>query len=376
MTSFYKVKTSGSVTEERRNTDNGTSYWASGPSTSPFLINTERAEGEQTPNFHRRIRDGELLPLNHYHRSSETSFGMYSYDGGRYSDGDTYHVRSRWVPEQHLDYDLPIDRSVLVQGAAARAYSKGHDTLTFLAELSKARRMLSQFPSKIIRLIRSKKVSSLGELNRLWLEGRYGWRILVYDLQDLHNLLQVVNEHQRKRVSERIGTEVNLVKLESREARQPAFYNPSLTLATYTVNTRTSVTGSIRGTVVADFEPPRMQFNPVVTAWELVPFSFIIDWLVSVGTALEAISFSVVAPEHYAAYGESISVTTQQYTSNAQPGGATHFLTSLNGEGTLQTVTKTRVPMSVPKLPRFNFNLDHYKVVDLFAIYRELTRRK
>jgi len=371
VTAFNRQESWGSLEEYARTLDGGvlkTSSYALVESG----IKTITASGDETPNYHKLRLQGKLLPLNRYSNVEESCEGSLYWESSRNSDGDIHYVNQRWRPD-HLEYQLPVNTEALVQAAAARVYASGHDTLTFLSELSKTRKMVFELPGKIRQLIRKEGLRSWRDVSNIWLEGRMGWRPLIYDLEDIRGAVTALAENKRERVSERVGTSIYLEVESNREI--PFYFPGSVQMGYITVYTTTKVEGSVRAQVVADFLPPSFQFNPAVTAWELVPFSFIIDWIIGVGTALEAISLAVVAPRRFASYGYQLLVTTEQEVVSARALTG-RILRSCSGQGKRTTLLKTRTPTSIPYLPQINVKMDNYKVADLLAILNNVSRRK
>lgn len=264
--------------------------------------------------------------------------------------------------------DLP-DPSYFVQKAAARIASQGFDTLTFLAELNKTRDMFKNALTRFLKMSQKSKRKkrrlpskreTLGSYFSNYLEGRYGWRILLYELDDLYSAIYEFDE-KRTRFSERAGFSDTLVVNESgpEERAETTWYKTWID--TYEV--------SVRGSVSADFSPTRWQFNPFVTVWETIPYSFVVDWFLHVGQALEASTFLILNDAHYASSGYHVSVTRQYdvfYVDNptgSDPG-------TYSGEVSVQGVGKwtNRTPTSVSFAPLNEVRLDAWKIVDLLAL--------
>lgn len=242
------------------------------------------------------------------------------------------------------------DSTYFVQAAAAKLYSSGWDTLTFTAELTKTIVMFRGFISRITQLALS------GKLESLWLEGRYGWRTLWYDMKDIDKAIQNLDEG-RKRFRDKVGTTIS-----GSSTRVDSIIT---SYGTLTLNTAYTDKIGIRGTVVADIEPPRFQFNPITTAWELMRLSFVVDWVINVGQFLEGLSFLALAREYTAAGGLSITRKYSQTSSLALTAGCFgNWNTSSEGEGTLVR----RVPSSVSTIPLPKLRLDGFKVLDLIAL--------
>jgi hypothetical protein len=256
---------------------------------------------------------------------------------------------------------LDIDFQKHVQAAAASVYDS-FDALTFLAELKQCINMFAGLGQKLIRLMRLKPA---GQPWDLWLEGRYGWRVLIRDLEGLDRALRHVKAASpfAKGQSREIDTFVELSTVGSMDEGLTAAIN---FIDTYTV--------SVRATAVAKVTVPKFSFNPLVTAWELLRFSFVIDWFFSVGNALKALSVIFLSNQHQASYGYSIKCvreTTLQVLST-EPGYT--WDRQLNAGGTAELVE--RVPSSVSVLPRLQLNLNVEKVIDILALLAQAFTRR
>jgi len=190
---------------------------------------------------------------------------------------------------------------------------------------------------------------------------------LLYDIQDLTKVMNNLDS-QRKRFSERCGlstTENTSVQshLDAITSTQDGEY---LTI-------KDDIEVSVRGMVVADIEPPKFQVNPILTAWEIIPYSFVIDWFVNVGTYLESMSFLSLATNYTAAAGAKIK-WDKEITST--PGSLASGWSQSSYENSLVANAEMvlRAPSSLSNLPKVRVNLDVEKLVDLVALARQLRR--
>lgn len=244
------------------------------------------------------------------------------------------------------------DARYFVQAAAAKIATSGWDALTFSAEFAKTVSMFRGFTSRLISLAKA------GKLESIWLEGRYGWRTLVYDIKDIDGAIRNLNEG-RKRFFDRVGTTIS--KTETRtDTQSPAVYGTiSMTTAyTYTIG--------LRGSVAADIEPPRLSFNPLSTAWEVTKLSFVIDWVVNVGQFLDSLSFLALQREYTAASGKMVKADYAQTSSVSWVSGCFGSW-SLKSEG--HAVLVDRSPASVSTIPLTQLRLNEFKVLDLVALF-------
>lgn len=110
-----------------------------------------------------------------------------------------------------------------------------------------------------------------------------------------------------------------------------------------------------------------MQFNPLQTGWELIPFSFVLDWVLNVGKTISAIALLNCSVAHTAALGYSITVNRfvryyqSSYSSNYRSG-------LFECLGSAEANLTVRCPCSVPHIPRFNLRLSQVRLIDLIAL--------
>jgi len=194
-----------------------------------------------------------------------------------------------------------------------------------------------------------------------WLSVRYGWRPLLYDLEDLNTAIKTLREEQEvKRYSEHSGTKYTTMHYETAENQWSYF-------KVFHVIT-TKVTTRIRGTVAADIEVPALQFNPLQTGWEIIPFSFVLDWFLRVGQTLSAISFLAREKAYTASKGFRLEVE-RDYT--AESGDYTSsFGSGLGFEqtGSSRATLEVRTPCPIPYHPHFVLKINNLKVIDLVAL--------
>ena len=130
---------------------------------------------------------------------------------------------------------------------------------------------------------------------------------------------------------------------------------------------------SLRGSVTADFEPPRFRFNPFSTAWEIVPYSFVIDWLYNVGQSLSSASLLVLSDKWYASHGYKVTTTFSTVTQKIDDGSSPSVSGSFTGASADETLIDAyRHPCSVPIFPPMELRLDWMKMLDIFSMLKQL----
>lgn len=340
-----------------------------GPSVTQTSViqihDTLTSAGEDIVGYHKLKKRGELLPLTRWTQNRIYWTNTFDYD--------LSYTSTSWrreVTGAQSNIDAPTlasaelkkyDASYFVQAAAAKIYSTGWDSLTFAAEFTKTVSMFRNFVYNLTRNVKQLRPE------QVWLEGRYGWRVLFYDMKDIEQAIQNIND-KRHRWRESIGT--NLEESESNSKIQGFGAAGSVEWQftdTYKIG--------LRGTVVADIEPPKLAFNPITTGWELITFSFVIDWVVNVGQFLESVSFLALSEKHYAASGHNViinrEVTGCTVTEDAD------WSISIRGfdiSGYREVTWRTPTTVSINPLTRLRLN--ELKIVDLTALITQIARRK
>lgn len=330
----------------------------------------KRTEGVDTPDFHEKKKKGLILPFTPFTQAtirfdcfrdevkwSNGTYFRYSEETGlwAWADLDPFIIKE---DELHVKASS-VDATGLVQAAAAKVYSSGWDGLTFVAELTKTAAMFRGVVTRWAGHVRA------GTFEKTYLESRYGWRTLMYDMQDINKLLSNING-ERTRFRDRVGTTVKFTEHSTLPVGGDVFDGSYTITSDYTIGTR--------GSIVADIEPPAIAINPITTAWELVRFSFVVDWVVDVGQALEALSFLALSTAYSAAAGycvQCIRTAEATVTDVKSPftSGSYYHDSKASGELILRT------PSSVSFTPQIKLNLNALKVLDLVALFVQLTRR-
>lgn len=329
-------------------------------------VNFLHTIGVTTPEFHLKRKRNELLPMTYfkqydsYGQVSSGKMEVTNPTGGQTLNLPIWRHNKAWtVEEEELSAELAeLDAEGYVQAAAAKIYSNGWDALTFLAELKQTVRMFRNLTRRVADIIKE------GKWENHWLEARYGWRTLRYDMEDLRKALAQL-EGKGKRYSERLGSDYETTEV-STVSQVSANWS-------YDVVTTTQWEYGVRGTVAADINPPTIAFNPVTTAWEVTKLSFVVDWLVNVGQSLEALSFLALASKYTAAAGYSVRAVRTTEIQNVS--WASGYSGSIEQNTSCASKLVIRVPTTVSKLPRIELNLDWLKVADLLALLRQALTR-
>lgn len=177
------------------------------------------------------------------------------------------------VNKSYKDYDALTDVMQLNQTAEFFNQTASNTANRF-------RRFFSGFPASDVRygsrispkrLLRDSS-RAIRKLGAAWLAYRYAVMPLLWSYNDIRKVVKrswMTKDYSSKTVS-------------------PVNYNPSSLPNNYI---RVDVTGSIRvrASVACMYssgrvaQMSRISINPLSTAWELIPYSFVVDWFINVG---------------------------------------------------------------------------------------------
>lgn len=249
----------------------------------------------------------------------------------------------------------------------------GLDLSVDIAEAHQVQKMIKDV-TKLSGFVRS--FSPKNWANK-WLEYQYGWKPLVNSVYDTFDALM----HRRL-----YNYAVIKGKASSRSWSQSQFKDVngqgSLEIVTEA--------SKIRYMVVGEFEIKNTakqqllgyaSLNPVSVAWELMPYSFVVDWVIDVGGYLRALEGALAFGQGFkrgyevGGYWVKSSGTLTTYKSVVVAG-----TTSLwQAEGYQQYTYKTRIPLGVwpcPTLPQFNANLGWQRLVSAASLMSQHLGRK
>lgn len=323
--------------------------------------------GAETPNFHKRKRDG-LLPANSYD-TTKLIFEMNDQSGSAVSANGYYWgmgagsgmesaylpgVRSGLINEIRSWHDLNYDDAlqVAITALATRYFDLG----TFLGEL---RETIAQFRGLTTRFLNLATKYNVTNLANAWLEIRYAWRPLWSDIQSFVEALAGAKSPVGTIYKERKGDESTKT------------VETSTRIGNVLITRRILSHLSIRATAETMIEPARFRTAPLSTAWELVTFSFIVDWFLSVGSALVSLEASVGFPDLQTSGGfyHTFSVETE-LSDFVAPG----WTGSFTGYHKVIGYQRSRFALAPSYIPQFQFNMDMPKLLDLILITLKLKK--
>lgn len=278
-------------------------------------VTTKTIEDVVTPGFTSLLKCGKFLPINPVDINT-TIETRYAGDGSHYSSyiGGCYRTQNTgpsWGDGAGWLMEIPPYDSSLMNAASTSAIAEAKagvfDALTWLAELKELRRLFRAQTQRLngVALKQARKAwkqagnskkarkrlrsraGVAGEIFAgLWLEARFAWRPLVFSVEDglaafykeFDKSLYVVGSSQQV---EELNLEDDL--LEIRSCSLGDRYTTETIIGTRTY--RSKAYAEVVNSTLA-----RFQQDPLVTTWELIPYSFVSDYFFNIGDYLQAIS--------------------------------------------------------------------------------------
>lgn len=389
--------------------------------------NVKTMTDQKTPGYFRAVREGGVIPVSPMNRSSTVWLpemgsargeatarpgGGFSLTlGYKYQADGIFGTATQWKQARDLvvaDPGRPASKEDVLQAALASAQTDAWDTATFLAEFGKTVEMMTSFKDRYIdhvnrvraeaerrwRKRRNVALRLVDVFASVWLEMRYGLRPLMYDMQDMAESYRRLTEGVETPLARgwvtRSGdpstkvatTSVAAWTILGNPTGQTSWKNPGVNPGQSTISasefdtwyTMTKVRErKVRATVgVAVTTRAITQFDPAITAWEVIPFSFIADWFINLGEAIAAFSPFATGLFKYATFVESDATTIRldAYAQLKQTGSLV-CKTTLPGISSLSCTTESyvrTVESNIAPTLNVRINLDAAKVLDLAAL--------
>ncbi|UHK03266.1 MAG: maturation protein [Hangzhou levivirus 1] len=281
----------------------------------------------------------------------------------------------------------PIPPGPALQEALARAQTDAWDSLTFAAEFNKTVETVVGLKGRIIDLYtrfgdkvasRARKTTKAVDLSKIiaevWLEMRYAWRPLYYDIVAIDEAVRRLQEGVEYPLCRAYGTREETIskfdKMASNAGTFPGTYSGGLPGALFSCTYGTTVTQTLHASVGVQVRTRNIHLSdPLITAWELVPFSFILDWFVSIGDTLSA--FSPFASGEVVFSTVNVTTEMNQRGSTlivANPDYAIVDNTMVPSIWERITTTRSRVLIAPQPVFERKIDLNLSKVFDLIAL--------
>jgi hypothetical protein len=368
-----------------------------------------KREGSYTANLtpgwsklQRRIKNGEaiVLPLNFYERwdrqlradgrvtltwkpfycwqNQQWGKRTASVPAGPYPDG----VRELSVADVDAAIrQSGIDAQARLHAAASKMWD-GLDVITTLVESREVLRLLPDLIQSAKRLVQiEKSLIQKGfitlrqakaiprELSSLYLSYRFGWEQLFRDAESIVEHLNAIHSPLFRGTS---GTSNNWSVTDRR------WIGPYANGESFEVSEDTAFNVSCRGTVVAlsGLRDARKSafFNPALAAWELIPYSWVIDYVFDIGNTIGAITAQAVTTNMTSAVGWNVSITRQTRIINTNT-GSTLDQYAHHGDCIDSIYHRMRIPTPISPKPSLAIKATVQSISNLFAlVVQKLTK--
>lgn len=301
-----------------------------------------------------------------------TAYSGYGWDG-------LQDLRTGWVPGQDECYypSWTSSRSLAYNRALERLNSKVRGDLDLgvtLAELGSTRRMLSS-AGRILTAARVRGIGSTRDVANGWLQWQYGWSQLARDVfaaanESLEASLSVV-----KRVA--AGATVPIVE-DSTQGITVYVAFPTRNRGVGKASCRMSVELELPGATLDRWS----SLNPVSLGWELIPFSFVADWVYDVGSYLRAAETAFLYGMRFrSGYvselmvydgGDQISTNSKYVPGNPN---VTYNVTGFKRQVRIRRFVRTKLTSyPLPRPPVFHVDLGSQRLLTLAALLRQLLK--
>lgn len=286
-----------------------------------------------------------------------------------------------WLPDESdiASVIQGVDVDALLQRAVS-AFSAEFDALTWLAELREVPGMLLGLLNRVATLL-SKfqnpiRVKDIGRgITSDYLETRYGWLPVKSDLENIRNVIESYNKQESEFIRHRSRYGFSDTFLKTWKSGTISVGGASWKQESVRT-TQVGVSGL--GSATSRIRPIKIQCDPISTAWELIPYSFVIDWVLGVGQALAALRNRIIHYDMVTHTGLYVNIAcrTTSYSTDVTAGSA-----SFNYQALYTEYRTIRSPKPVTFYPQIKLSLSWLNCLDALAlavqrIYSVLGARK
>lgn len=292
-----------------------------------------------------------------------------------------------WLPRNlSIPYPPTLSDSLknsVLQKALANARTQSWDVGTFVAELHKTSTMITRAGRTLMRRqenILSKGVKSYDEFASAWLEYRYGWRILYYDIMEanesllrLKGLLPLSNRYTSyvEKLDQTITTSSAFTRLAMSVDGTVSGTNYHRCVMHQTVDAVTSA----RAGVFLELDPGQLAFaDPFNTLLEITPYALVVNWFLNIKDLVAAWSPFATGRIVHGFVTESQEIRQRQFYTNLTVSGFPSSHAGKNSwtwdmpESNAIRYIRTRERRQPVMNLRFRLNMDWANLVDLLSI--------
>lgn len=372
----------------------------SGGVTSFRIDSPPKPPAVPNPGYFAALRNGKPLPIGPWSReiiehsakpgvvSTTRSRKSYVWVTTRSLSGDCVaYLTTSYLGHEPITVPDSLE-SYLVNEAVNNVKNSEWDIGTFAAELNKTHDLLSNVKTRSLKRVgkildrKIGRVRTLAEFADAWLEYRYGWRILMYDIESAAQSYESLKE---KHLLKRYSAHESMIDVRYRHSNAFGGFgtdggtNISLNAlfgvpggTDYVTNKKVDIRVGA-GASVSEFLGSRAYtLNPLLTTWELVPFSFIVDWFIDIGAAVGASTptFGRDLAYVWKSVRHEISIQSSWAIQAYKEDSSYTYVSDATGSGNTKRILYERTPITFqPMNLSFNPQLNLAKFTDLAAIF-------
>lgn len=296
--SFKAIKKSGSVKM--------TDYDVGKRSETHHVISLPRTREVYTKRGAYTVYNNQIYDKSDY---------LFSHTSRYTLQADYAYLRVLFPNIKHYSVDDPItdlNRKVNeIMGQVVNELGSSYDVMTDVVEFKQSLDLVNSLLRSAISPVRTiRKLIATGRLRNVgdwWLQYRYGIMPIIYSIQDIVKTLEERNAVYRS-VHKSAQLQVDPIK------REPDAECCFFETLQYSASIRGVGKERIGGTSLTRLHS-RVRANPLNTAWELLPFSFVVDWFVNVSDWINAQSSSLsnIGTDRHYCYSVKVSKTKRVY---------------------------------------------------------------
>lgn len=386
-----------SVTRQVRTYNSGWSTWTTSATESYRDGERKTVYGFNTNNYKSLLHQGAFIRSTAYNNVVEkwnTNSGTYNYTTYKAPGYTTPLVQYRWIdtetgsplvkrnvsgtsaitftdpvkPDPSNLGDLP---SNLVTSAISQIRSEQFDALTQLAELRDLPKLFKSFYTVFQDLYNAFKRGAISkrEWKRLfdapghWLTYRYGIMPVVLAINDILAML-AAKEASRFFTNRQSASSGDSYVVAQINTHSGDFWN----YAKHTVTTDYQLAGVAR--LYYKDGRPKMASDLMVTTWELVPFSFVIDWVLNVGKILSSRAAISGSSDYDLCQCYLATVKNQFEAASSHSGPA--IISDASHSWDVEYIYKARMPSAYAPRLSIDFDMSWRQYADAFALALKL----
>jgi len=169
--------------------------------------------------------------------------------------------------------------SAFFGGFRALRHGDVESAMRSFARTISGEKLLGQNAGKVFGWRRAKQLDG-SEMAATLLAYRYGWEPLIKDVYEAAKYLEQQTQERQ-------------IRIRIRGPVQSSWLNDPVAGASYSYVTRKTVKRELRVVYTEMLSKARSLglTNPATIAWELIPYSFIIDWFIPIGQYIEELTF-------------------------------------------------------------------------------------